>query len=363
MGRVQLDELSLVNFRNIATTRLQPGPRFNVISGVNGSGKTNLVESVYLLGALRSFRTSTRSELLRSGTEVARVRGVFGEINAGLTCEMTLSAGGRKMRVDDVQVAPDGGHFRSLPMVLFHPGNMEMVQGGPDVRRRFIDRALFQAEPGYPQLHRSYGRALASRNRILKDPNPDRRALEPFDVQLANLGAEIVRSRARFIEAMSPVFEEAVSQISGGNTSAMVYRPRVDGDEESLVRELAKALPRDTARGYTSVGPHADDVGFHVDDLDTRKYASQGQQRTVVLAAKIAETRVLTEATGRVPLLLLDDVSSELDRERNRKLFDFLATGGGQVFITTTHRDHIHIPADDRSDYEVKEGGVTSVSA
>ena len=360
MDRVQIDELGVVDFRNIGRTVLKPGPRFNVVSGKNGSGKTNLVESIYLLGALRSFRTKKRVELIRKGAEAARVTGVFGQANAGMSLEMTIGTEGRKIKVDGNASTPGGDHFGRLPMVLFHPGNMELVQGGPAQRRRFLDRALFQAHPAYPDIHRSYARALSNRNSLLRNRIGDRRAMDPFDRQLVELGGRIIEMRRGFVASMSEFFAEAVGRISGVNSGALEYRPKARRDD--LERALADAIGTDMARGFTSVGPHADELYFEIDGLDARRFASQGQQRTAVLAAKLAETRALEGATGRIPLLLLDDVSSELDRERNTRLFEFLAGVGGQVFVTTTHGDHISV-FEDRVDFGVEGGRVERIGS
>jgi DNA replication and repair protein RecF len=361
MERVQLEELTLTNFRNITASKLLPGRRFNVLAGRNGMGKTNLIESIYLLGALRSFRTSVRRELLKHGEDTARVDGVFGGAAAGMRCEIVLETSARRIRVDGKQRRPDGAHFRSLPMVLFHPGNMELAQGGPEARRRFLDRALYQAEPAYPELHRAYNRALASRNRLLKDRSPDRRAIRPFDVQLSERGARIGEIRARFVADLAPLVVEAFSELSGGSAAHAVYRPSVSGGSDQLAEALESSIDVDEKRGYTSLGPHADDLLLTVNARVARRFASQGQQRAMVLSLKIAETRALATITERVPLLLLDDVSSELDAECNERLFAFLRGIGGQVFITTTHIESIRIESE-RNDFSVVDGSVVSAA-
>jgi DNA replication and repair protein RecF len=242
-------------------------------------------------------------------------------------------------------------------MVLFQPGNLELVQGGPGGRRRFLDRALYQAEPTYPAAQRSYGRALASRNRLLKERRGDRRAIAAFDAQLVEHGARLTEQRARFIELLAPRFGEAAAEIGAGEQARIAYRPRVAGGADVLAAVLEQTLARDQERGHTSVGPHTDDLEIELDGQAARRFASQGQQRSLVLALKIAETRVLAEATGRLPLLLLDDVSSELDRERNRRLMGFLEGVGGQVFVTTTHLEHILLERE-RIDFAVSHGAV-----
>lgn len=356
MDRVQLDELSLINFRNIRQASIAPSNRFNVISGQNGMGKTNLVEAVYLLGALRSFRTAKRSELVFHDESAARIKGVFGSIHAGLNCEITISEKSRTVSVDGKRMSASGNHFQMLPMVLFHPQVMELVQGSPDARRRFIDRALFQANGFYPSLYKTYARVLSSRNKVLRDGNTDRRALYPFDLQLADTGARMVKMRREFIDSMKPFFQEAVRNISDGQEADMVYQPKIQGDKDAFMAALEKRFSQDCARKYTTGGPHSDDVEFLLEQRPAKTFGSQGQQRTLVLAAKIAETRALTTSTRKIPLLLFDDVSSELDKQRNGHLFAFLQSMGGQVFITTTHRDYIHIDGD-RADFTVSDGG------
>ncbi|MCP4604969.1 MAG: DNA replication/repair protein RecF [Proteobacteria bacterium] len=357
MDRVHLNELKINNFRNIEKIAISPHQRFNIVSGCNGMGKTNLLEAIYLLGALRSFRTTVRKDLIRYDAEEAYIKGVFAGAAAGLCCEISIERQKRRVRVDGKSISARGGHFRSLPMVLFHPATMGLVQGGPDARRRFLDRALFQAEPEYPSVHQDYMRALANRNKLLKKSPLDHRAVASFDPQLAGLGARIVQKRALFIDRFKPFYQEAFEEISTGLSTRVFYRPKVEGGEDEILEALNQRLNLDTIRGFTSMGPHADDIGIEVSGRSARNFASQGQQRMIALSLKIAETNVLAESTGRVPIMLLDDVSSELDRERNKQLFDFLACVGGQVFITTTHLDHILIEGE-RSDFLMREGTV-----
>jgi DNA replication and repair protein RecF len=357
---VHLDALTLVSFRNLERLDLGPGPRFNVISGRNGSGKTNLLEAIYLIGSLRSFRTKTNADLVHHGAEGAFISAQFGGAASGMACEMHISDAARRTRVDGKPPQVDGGHFRALPMVLFHPGHMELVQGGPEPRRRFLDRALFQADRSYPTAHRAYVRALKSRNRILKERPPDTRSIDAYDARLAAHGAEIVAARVRFSRSFAPLFAEALEEVSGERGGGVEYAPSAAGEAE-LAAGIAAARAKDIARGFTSVGPHADDLDFQVGGRSARRFASQGQSRTAVLAAKIAETRALAAATGRTPILLLDDVSSELDDQRNASLLAFLDRVGGQVFVTTTHAKHIDV-AGERIDFTVDGGRFAVVS-
>ena len=359
MDAVFLKELTLENFRNFALCELTFHPRFNIIAGRNGMGKTNLLEAVYFFGALRSFRTTVRRELVGHDAFEARARATFGAQSYGMVCELLLGANQRKLKIDGKTASAASEHFSKLPMVLFHPAAMDLVQAGPDARRRFLTRALFQAVPAYPELHRGYQRALASRNELLKQKSLDHRVISSFDRQLAHLGGRIVDARETFVSQLRPIFKRSFEEISEGLDAEILYRPKIAGDEDAYLGALSRSLGRDAGRGYTSLGPHADDLEIRIGGKPARKFGSQGQQRLTVLALKIAETRALSQATGRIPLLLLDDVSSELDRGRNKLLFEFLAKEGGQVLITTTHTDHILI-REDRKDFEVEDGKIGS---
>ncbi len=358
MHHLLLQQLTLKTFRNIDAADLAFGERFNVISGNNGSGKTNLLESIYFFSALRSFRTTVRRELICQGAASSRIRGVFGGAARGLDCDIDISAVARRILKNQKELSEVGRHFSELPMVLFHPANMILVQGGPKERRRFLDRALFQAEVSYPTRMSDYNRALLSRNRLLKDRPRSVEALKPFDRQLAAVGGLIVEARRRFIDAVSPVFVEASERIGKGIAASLTYRPDVAEGDTALEKALELSFSKDRDRGFTSRGPHADDIDIEIRDLSAKRFGSQGQQRAAVLSLKIAEARALTEACGKTPILLLDDISSELDRERNRALFAYLQEAVGQVIITTTHLDHVLLETD-RTDFSIDRGVVS----
>ena len=357
MESVFLSRLTVHFFRNIERAELEPGNRFNVISGNNGTGKTNLLEAIYFFSALRSFRTTVRRELIGSGVEKAAIEGVFGGAARGLVCEIEVSVTGRRIHVDRKEISDVQQHFSRLPMVLFHPADLVLVQGAPKERRRFMDRALFQANPAYPGWISDYNRALLSRNRMLKDRPRSIETLQPFDVQLARLGARICEARRRFLDTARPLFADAADRIGKGVSANLTYRPNVDGEESDFEQVLRSTFSQDRDRGFTSRGPHSDDVEITVKELSAKRFASQGQQRMAVLALKIAEVNALSSACRRTPVLLLDDISSELDRERNRALFSFLQQTAGQVFITTTHLDHVLLDSD-RVDFAIEAGAV-----
>jgi DNA replication and repair protein RecF len=360
MNKLSLSTLDIQRFRNLNHVHLDPSERFNVISGNNGAGKTNLLESIYLFSTLRSFRTVYRKELLLDGSGEARLRGRFGGAAAGLSLDVHLTTTSRTIKKDDKEISSLSDHFYLLPMVLFHPANMALVQGGPKERRRYMDRALFQADRAYPTLLSDYNRALLSRNRLVKSKASDQ-LIAPYDVQLARIGAQIVASREAFIRKAGDIFEETLQRIGRGISGTMTYIPDISGDSDDLLEALLGSRKRDLDRGFTSRGPHADDLSIEIGHRAAKRFASQGQQRMAVLSMKISEAIALSDVTSRIPILLLDDISSELDRERNEALFAFLKDVGGQVFITTTHLDHVRL-SDERKDFLIEHGEVNTPS-
>jgi DNA replication and repair protein RecF len=360
MDRIYLSHLEISQFRNIAHLEIAPTARFNIISGLNGAGKTNLLEAIYYFSALRSFRTVRRQETVRHGESRALIKGLFSGPSAGLICECEIGPDFKRIKRDGKEVTSASWHFSSLPMVIFSPANIALVQGGAEERRRFMDRALFQAEPSYSAVRAEYVRALKNRNKLLKSQEVSRSILAPFDAQLADLGATIVTARTRFIDGAEPLFEEALGEIGKGLEGHLKYRPNISGERAEIHEALDRSFPQDSRRGFTSRGPHADDLEIGIRDLLAKKFASQGQQRMAVLSMKMAETMALHRATGCVPILLLDDISSELDRDRNRALFEFLSRVGGQVFITTTHLDHVLLE-DSRRDFYIENGQISEL--
>lgn len=340
---MKLLSLRLQDFRNIETASLEPGPRATVIVGPNGQGKTNLLEAVYFLATLKPLRTARLAELQRFGTGRCAVEGTFDIGSAHRVIAVEVEAGQRQALVDGKKVRELEEYFGGVAVVSFTPDDLAVVKGGPEGRRRFLDRAVFNRFPAYLRESRAYVRALKSRNRLLRDEAADA-MVEAFDVPLAQAGARLITRRRRFLEELSPRYEELLSRLSHGQLEGRLRYapPAVEGAEEesavaeSLLDELARRLPRDRERRYTSVGPHADNLGISLGGKPARSYASQGQQRAIVLSLKIAEIENLRDHHGFQPLLLLDDVSSELDRSRNEQLMDYLASLDGQVILSTT---------------------------
>ena len=346
---MRLLSLTLHDFRNVHEARIDPSSRSTVLVGPNGQGKTNLLEALFLLCTLKPLRATRLAELVRFGAERARVEGEFDGSGGVRTVAVEIGPEGRTAFLDGKPLASTDrldAFFDGRAAVCFSPDDLLLVKGGPDQRRRFLDRAAFNRWPAVLSEAREYLRALRERNAALRQAAPG--VEESFREPLVRSGARLVARRLALVAELAPRMAEAFAEISGpGAASAhLAYRPAagipVEGSEEEIATRLAFALAqrigRDREKGYTSAGPHMDDLTLALGGKGARPYGSQGQQRALVLALKIAEIENLRDKQGRPPLLLLDDVSSELDPEKNGHLLRHLAALPGQAFLTTTDR-------------------------
>ncbi len=351
---VRLTRLSIQSFRNLRAVDLTLAPSMTVLHGDNGQGKTNLLESIYALATLRPLRGSKLKVAVAFDADRAVVEGRVEEV-VPRTLRLELSRSGRSTRIDGKPPASVEAWCEVLKVVAFTPGDLEIAKGGPAVRRRWLDRAAFTRQVGYLRDHRAYARALRARNRLLKERG-DVGTLRAFDELLAQSGAALVARRLALVRELAPRVQTCFRSIMGtadrlelGYDSGPVGATLEEAGEPERLRErLIEVLERrreaDLQRRHTTAGPHTDDLLLRLNGRDLRRYASQGQQRAAVLALKIAEIENLSEALGRTPLLLLDDVSSELDPERNRHLVGYLSGFPGQVVLSTTDPGHAPVP-------------------
>ncbi len=372
-----LRALRLSHFRNLSDVNLSPHPRFNLFTGPNGQGKTNLLEAVYLLSAVKSFRAQHNAALIELGHAQATLEAWVDRGGSERIVQIDIGERGKKVSLNHNPVRQLTDFFGTLNVVMFGPEDIGLLKEGPSERRRFIDRAIFNAHPAYGAISLQYEEILKQRNALLKAPSVDRTLLGVYDEQLVQVGADIIARRLDFMSHFLPVLMRTFAAIFDATFSAdLTYAagwteqtmdPSDAPSRATIERWLGEALERtaqeERDRGHTLVGPHRDDLVAWLNGRDVKTYASQGQHRAFVLAMKIAEITYLEERYNFAPILLLDDVSSELDRERNRFLFDFLRRRmEGQVFITTTHRDHILLD-DDVQIFDVREGQITPRAA
>jgi DNA replication and repair protein RecF len=331
---VQLLAVDVRAFRNLAEQRVALARHTTVLFGPNGQGKTNFLEACYLLCTLRPLRAQKLSELVRIGVDQARVAGQF-ELPGGVReVEVEIREGSRSARVDGKSVRDPDELFGGLATVSFTPDDLGVVKGGPEGRRRLIDRAVQNRHPDHLADARDYLRALRSRNHLLRQ-RAAAELLASFDEPLARLGERLRARRQEVLAELSPHAGRAFAEVARGEAPLKIDYLSSAG-ELPLLEALRRRVGRDQERGYTSAGPHADDLSIAIGEKSARSFASQGQARAVVLAFKIGEIENLRDKQGRAPLLLLDDVSSELDPERNAFLMSYLGQLRGQVVLTTT---------------------------
>ena len=363
---MQITRLALHNYRNYASLTLSPAPGLNVLVGDNAAGKTNVLESAFLAVIGRSHRTRTDAELVKNGEDAASVD-VTADTRAG-TREVSVRIprqGRRKLLIDGAAPGRTGELMGVINAVLFSPEDLSLIKGGPAERRRFVDMALSQEKPGYYYLLQRYGAALRQRNALLKrEEAPKDEEFLPWEEQLARSGSGLILARAAFLRRLGETAGRLHDVITdGGEELTLSYMPNVPPDDEkalsdTLRQRLAADRTRDVYRGGTGAGPHRDDIAASISGSDARTFGSQGQQRTAALSLKLAELEILALSTGEKPILLLDDVFSELDRARQRLLIT--ACEGAQTFITCTHIDALeNAGAVEMKRYNVRAGTVS----
>ena len=331
-----LRRLQLRNHRNYAHLDLAPGPGVNVFIGANGQGKTNLLEAVAMLALSSSPRARRDIEVVGPVAPATRIEAEVESGGSLVELAIALSIeGDRARRVIDVDGARRRafdlpGHFR---VTLFWPDDLGLVKAGPDLRRRFLNQMLVQVEPGYARALAGLKRVLEQRNSLLKriaagEGGGD--VLEAWDEELIRISGEVSAARSRAVQELEPEAARCHSEIAPGERLEIEYQ----GPPAEMARAVQNSLAEDLRRGSTSIGPHRDDLKVFLDGREARAYGSQGQQRTAVVSLKLAESAIVARRTGERPVLLLDDVLSELDGERRAALLRQVA-GQGQVIITS----------------------------
>lgn len=335
----RIESLDLSQFRNYASARVELSPGFNVIVGPNAQGKTNLLEALYLLSTTRLLRGQKDSEAVRDGYDIARVTATLSPSETQLGFEIPRS-GRKKALLNGLALPRAGDLIGRLPCTCISTVDMEIVRGDPAERRLFLDLELSAGSRGYFHRLALYKRALEQRNALLRDSRERFYPPETFEVwedQLAQSGAELRASRIAFIEALVPHAAEVHRSMGSGESISLAYLQKDEANSyESMLSALAESRSSDVARGGTSVGPHRDDLEVIVGDRSARLFGSQGQQRTAVIALKLATLKATTERNHLPPLLLLDDILSDLDETRRERLIELAISEAGQAVLTCT---------------------------
>lgn len=343
---VRVTRLSLRGFRSYEVAEVAFGAGLTVVTGPNGAGKTNLLEALYFGCVGRSCRTTNDREVISFGAGFARVEVACEDRDGGHELSVGFEPGAPKRLLVDGAPVERLQDAPGRPLVaVFLPDRLELVKGTPSVRRAHLDQFVAALWPARTLSRRRYARALAQRNALIariRAGGARSDSLPAWDAELARHGMALMEDRAAAAAELAPRFAACAEELGLGTGATLAYRPRSRApDVEALVRELAERLDADVERGFTGHGPHRDDLALRHDGRDLRAYGSQGQQRLAVLSLLLAERESIKQLREAPPLLLLDDVMSELDADRRGRLVELLRAGGGQSVITATELAHV----------------------
>ena len=350
---MRIKSLKLLYFRNYLSTNIDAHPSLNVLVGNNANGKTNIIESIFCLALGKSYRTKSDSECIMFGETATAMSCIVNKNNRELDIMLGINNKGKSAKIAGIKKTKLTDFVGELNVVLFSPEDLQIVKGSPALRREFMNREFYQFSRIYHKYYLMYQHLLKQRNSYLKDmrKNPKDEMslayLETLTSQLAKVALYITKERVSFVQDISKLTYKNMLNISNGQETLKIkYKSSVldalniaeindeSFTEENLTKVMMKKSFDDIMRGSTKIGPQHDDLEFYINDLDAKMYASQGQQRSIVLSLKLAEINYLKEKTGTYPVLLLDDVLSELDKNRQLKLLDAI-NENVQTFITT----------------------------
>ncbi|MFO7776573.1 MAG: DNA replication/repair protein RecF [Candidatus Hydrogenedentota bacterium] len=334
---MHLTSLTAEGFRCLEPLTFEPAPGVNILRGDNAQGKTSVLEAVLFLVTARSHRTNTERELVQRDAEGFRIRGAFQRSDRPLQMEVNWWRNAKRFKVNGVIQDRVSDILGKVNVVFFAPEDVALIRGAGSLRRRFLDMELSQLSSRYLHALQRYRESLRQRNELLRSEKADEALLDVWDAQLVQHGAVLIEERTRFVEDLNEHARQAHACIADGEVMGLAYAPDVSL-ETGVEVALRKARHRDIKRGATNRGPHRDDLELVVGDRPARNYASQGQQRTAALALKLAEVALIQARTGEYPLLMLDDVLSELDAKRSRRLLEAVPAGV-QCILTTTEND------------------------
>ncbi len=355
-----IKNIELKNFRNYKNLKLEFDEKLNIFLGHNAQGKTNLLESIFVLGMGKSFRTNSDKELIFFNEDFAKVKANIVEENNEDEIEIVFQKDGKIINLDGIKLQRTIDLLETVYIVIFSPEDLKIVKEGPDNRRRFLDRELCQIKPIYYSDLGNYKKVLKERNTLLRAENSDKNLYSVFNESLAEYGIRIVNERKNFINRLQKISEKIESDITSNSEKLVLsYETKINSKEE-FIKILEENFEKDLYKGYTSFGPHKDDIKISVNDIDIRTYGSQGQQRTAALSMKLAEIDLIKQETERDAILLLDDVLSELDQNRQRYLIN--AMKNTQVFITATEiEENLKLLLPQGSSFEVDNGTVKNI--
>ncbi len=334
---MKINRLELANFRNYESLNVNFSDKVNILYGENAAGKTNILEAIYMCATTRSQRQSKEKDMIRFGCDEAHLRMIASDDISERRIDMQLSKSkGKGVALDGQPLMRAGQLFGLIGIISFCPDDLSMIKAGPSERRHFIDVEASQTDRLYMHNLSSYNKVLAQRNNLLKQVSVNKELLGTLDVwdeQLVEYGSYLIEKRAEFIEKLEQIAKPVHKAVSGEKEDIrLIYVP--DTQIKDFKDRLFMNRERDIMSTFTTTGPHRDDIEFEINGKNARTFGSQGQQRTTALSLKLAEIELVKNISSKAPILLLDDVLSELDRNRQTQLLGF--TQGVQTFITCT---------------------------
>jgi DNA replication and repair protein RecF len=370
-----IEQLLLTDYRNYENLSVEFENKVNVILGENAQGKTNVMESIYVLAMAKSHRTSNDKDLIRWDQEYAKIEGRVQKQYSSLPLQLLISKKGKKARCNHIEQKKLSQYVGNMNVVMFAPEDLNLVKGSPQIRRRFIDMEIGQVSPIYLHDMSQYQKILQQRNHFLKmmqiKKQNDQTMLEILTEQFIDMAVKIVSKRFEFLHLLENWAQPIHKGISRGLESLeILYKPSVDVLEDQNLSKMkacyeekfSKVRNREIERGSTLFGPHRDDLLFFVNGRDVSTFGSQGQQRTTALSVKLAEIELIHSEIREYPILLLDDVLSELDDYRQSHLLNTIQ-GKVQTFVTTTSVDGIHHQTlKEASTFEVESGVINKIN-
>lgn len=353
-----VNSLKLVNYRNYESLLIEFNKNINLILGKNGQGKTNIVESLTLMSIGKSFRTNRDKELIRFGSENLYTACLFTRNGIDKKIEIMITKDKKGIKINGVSIKSIQELLGNLNVVVFSPEDLRLIKDGPKERRNFIDKEISQIMPRYYNLLTSYNKVINQRNRLLKSQRVDSNLLDVYDQGLVNFGGEIYSIRTKFIDKLSDISNKLHKDLTSDKENLTIkYKNQLGIDQKSTLEDIRKKMlekleeskQQDLLNRNTKVGPHKDDLAIFINDVDVRLYGSQGQQRTASISLKLSEIELIKRELGDYPILILDDVFSELDQNRQKMLVEKL--GDIQMFVTSA--DPLHKNILSQSNYSV----------
>ncbi|MDH3975994.1 MAG: DNA replication/repair protein RecF [Deltaproteobacteria bacterium] len=360
-----ITDLKIEHFRNYRQEKVSFKKGINVFLGKNGQGKTNLLEAVYVLGMLSSFRKTEAESLIREGESSFSIEGFFADDEASVLAVEKGLKGWKKIETDGCECVKKSDYIGRIKMVVFSPDEMELIQGSPDVRRKYLDRTYFHVTRSHLKNLKLYKRILTQRNLLLKRGLFKVQELDIWSERLAHAGAKVVEGRYdlvniinRKLEIEQPFAKRDKISLNYLEKGKSDIRKK-DEPGERLLDKLYRVRAEEIARKMTLVGPHRDDVEITINGEKARSFSSRGEMRSILLALKAAEVEIFRNVSSVKPLVMLDDVASELDIDRRRSLLDYLRHKGEQVLITTTEAENLPLmDREKRNIFKVHEGKI-----